>query len=256
MSGRYRMWIAVAVAAALVCAWGGMVAFGQGDAAAAASGKSGDISQTLTLKDIVSKGGALVYFLGLMSVVGLAFVIYFFVILRRQQIMPERLRVEVLEKISAGALDEARTACNYRPCAFAEIALAALEYQSANEKPDPMLLKEILEGEGSRQATAIQTQTQYLLDIGVIAPMVGLLGTVFGMVHAFGVVALDLAKAKPMVLAAGVAEALVNTAGGLIVGIPAMIFYAYFRGRSSKLVAELEAGSLELFTALVRNRNR
>ena len=55
-------------------------------------------------------------------------------------------------------------------------------------------------------------------------------------------------------LAAGVAEALVNTAGGLIVGIPARMFYAYFRGRSSKLVSELEAASLDLLTALVGKR--
>ena len=86
--------------------------------------------------------------------------------------------------------------------------------------------------------------------------MIGLLGTVFGMVHAFGVVALDLAKAKPMLLAAGVAEALINTAGGLIVGIPAMMFYAYFRGRSAHLVSHLESASSEIVRALLRRGPR
>jgi biopolymer transport protein ExbB len=100
----------------------------------------------------------------------------------------------------------------------------------------------------------IQSQIQYLLDVAVIAPMIGLLGTVFGMIKAFQVVALDLAKAKPMLLAAGVAEALITTAAGLIIGIPAMIFYAYFRGRASRLVSDLEWASGQLVTALLKRK--
>jgi biopolymer transport protein ExbB len=224
-------------------------------AAPAAAEKVNEVGQTLTLRDIVSKGGALVYVLGIMSVVGVALVIYFFVVLRRTQVVPAGLRDDVLDKIEAGQLSDARTACGYSPCAFSEITVAAIDYVDSVEQADPALLKDVIEGEGTRQATALQSQIQYLLDIGVIAPMVGLLGTVFGMVHAFGVVALDLAKAKPMILAAGVAEALVNTAGGLIVGIPAMMFYAYFRGRASKLVADLEVASMSVFTALVQRKN-
>jgi biopolymer transport protein ExbB len=224
-------------------------------AAPAAAEKVNEVGQTMTLRDIVSKGGLLVYVLGIMSVVGVALVIYFFVILRRTQVVPPALRDDVLDKIEAGQLSDARTACGYSPCAFSEIVVAAIDHVDSVEKVDATLLKDVIEGEGTRQATAIQSQIQYLLDIGVIAPMVGLLGTVFGMVHAFGVVALDLAKAKPMILAAGVAEALVNTAGGLIVGIPAMMFYAYFRGRTSKLVSDLEMASMSVFTALVQRKS-
>jgi biopolymer transport protein ExbB len=114
------------------------------------------------------------------------------------------------------------------------------------------MLKEMIEDEGSRQAIAVQGQSQYLMDVAVIAPMVGLLGTVFGMIKAFNVVSLDLAKAKPMLLAAGVAEALITTAAGLIIGIPAMAFYAYFRGRSTRLVSRLESVSTEVLTLLLR----
>ena len=57
-----------------------------------------------------------------------------------------------------------------------------------------------------------------------------------------------------MLLAAGVAEALITTAAGLIVGIPAMMFYAYFRGRSSKLVSDLEVASSQVMTAILRKR--
>jgi biopolymer transport protein ExbB len=99
---------------------------------------------------------------------------------------------------------------------------------------------------------AIQGQVQYLFDMAVLSPMVGLIGTVFGMIHAFHAVAMDLAKAKPMLLAAGVSEALVATAAGLLVGIPTMAFYAYFRGRSSNLISRLESASTDVLTTLLR----
>lgn len=215
-----------------------------------------DAESQVSWRWLVERGGGLMYVLAAMSILGLALVIYFFVVMRREQVVPTRLRRSVLAKIGAGDLDAARAACEETPCPFAEITGVALDFVKASGTLDPAMLKEVVEGEGGRQAAAMQTQTQYLLDVGVIAPMVGLLGTVFGMVHAFGVVALDIAKAKPMVLAAGVAEALVNTAGGLIVGIPAMMFYAYFRGRSSKLVSELEAASVVLLTSLVEKSRR
>lgn len=240
---------AIAMTAMAAALWSAVA-----EAAPAAIEKTAEAGQTLTLRDIVSTGGIPMYVLGLMSIVGMAFIIYFFVILRRAQVVPPALRDDVLDKLEAGQLSDARTACGYTPCAFSEITVAAIDYVDSTDKPDPVLLKDVIEGEGSRQATALQSQIQYLLDIGVIAPMVGLLGTVFGMVHAFGVVALDLAKAKPMILAAGVAEALVNTAGGLIVGIPAMMFYAYFRGRTSKLVSDLEVSSMNVFSALVQRK--
>jgi biopolymer transport protein ExbB len=122
-----------------------------------------------------------------------------------------------------------------------------------SNKPDPGLLREIVEGEGGRQATIIQNQTMYLLDIAVIAPMVGLLGTVMGMLTAFNTVALDLAKAKPMLLAQGVSQALITTVAGLLVAIPAMMAYAYFRGRTSRLISDLEKQSADLLTLIIKD---
>lgn len=236
---------------------GGLVAGAAGAALAqtVVPAAGGEVAvQHVTLGELFDKGGPLLYVLALMSVIGVAFTIYFFMFLRREQVVPVSLQRDVLSKIRQGLLADARTACNYRPCAFSEITVGALDFVEGGGKVEPALLKEVIESEGNRQATAIQTQTQYLLDIGVIAPMVGLLGTVFGMVKAFNVVAFDVAKAKPMLLAAGVAEAMINTAGGLIVGIPAMMFYAYFRGRSSKLISHLETSSVELLTALVKGK--
>jgi len=107
-----------------------------------------------------------------------------------------------------------------------------------------------MEAVGARQAEAIQGQTQWLLDISVIAPMLGLLGTVLGMLKAFGSVATDIASAKPVVLAAGVSQAIITTIFGLVVAIPAMVAYAFFRRRASRQIATLEAAAGLIATAL------
>ncbi|MFM8231794.1 MAG: MotA/TolQ/ExbB proton channel family protein, partial [Chthoniobacterales bacterium] len=83
-----------------------------------------------------------------------------------------------------------------------------------------------------------------------IAPMLGLFGTVLGMIKSFSVVASDIVASRPMMLAEGVSEALVTTAAGLVIGIPSMAAYAFFRGRVQALIAELEAASTQLVALL------
>ncbi len=208
----------------------------------------------MTMKQIIETGGVPMYILGAMSVVGLALTLYFLMILRENQVMPRKFVGEVRHLLTAGRFDDAFKACARNRSAVSEVAMTAIEYRRNTEEIDPGLLKDIIEGEGGRQATLIQNQIQYLQDIAVIAPMIGLLGTVLGMLTAFNAVALDIAKAKPMVLAAGVSQALITTAAGLIVGIPAMMAYAFFRGRSSKLISGLETASADLLTVLARKK--
>ncbi len=247
-SGR-RMVAVVLLAAVLGCA-GAAMAQTNGPAVTA----DARMVERVTVGELFDKGGVLMYPLAGLSVIGMAFVIYFFVVLRRDLVAPDALRGDVIGKVERGLTADARTACTYRPCPLSEIALVALDHAAASERLDAALLKDVIEGEGARQSAMLQGQIQYLLDVAVIAPMVGLLGTVFGMMRAFNVVAFDLAKAKPMLLAAGVAEALITTAAGLIIGIPAMIFYAYFRGRTSRLVSDLESASAQLMNAMIRNK--
>jgi biopolymer transport protein ExbB len=130
-----------------------------------------------------------------------------------------------------------------------------LDHMKSVNDANPMLLRDVVEAEGSRQSESIQGQTQFLMDIAVVAPMIGLLGTVFGMMIAFNAVSDQIAVVRPTALVAGVNKAMLTTAFGLVVGIPAMMFYAYFRRRSSKLVSLLEAASAELFNALLSRRS-
>jgi len=235
---------ALVLAAAGACAQGA-------EAGAAGSSMIGGMSW----KDLWIYGGSLMYVLLAMSVFVVALALYCMFVMRPGLAAPRNLLRVLVETIRTGSMDEARRVCEYRRCALSEVTLAALDYVRDVPAVDPMLLRDIVEGEGSRQAEAIQGHPQYLLDAAVVAPMVGLLGTVFGMIRAFSAVALDIAKAKPMVLAAGVSQALITTAFGLIVGIPAMAFYAYFRRKAARLVIRLEVASADILTVLLSKRS-
>jgi biopolymer transport protein ExbB len=231
-----------------------------GDVPEGAQPRSAGVSadQGISWKDVLDYPECrwLMYVLGALSFLTVAFVIYFFIVLRASQTAPRPLRRELQDKIRGGSIDEARKSCEYRKCPLSAVVLSALDYFQESPDADPVLLREVMQGEGGRQAEAIQGQTQYLHDIAVISPMIGLLGTVFGMLRAFSSVALHIAQAKPVALAGGVSQALITTAFGLIVGIPAMMFYAYFRRRASKLVSLLEAASADVLTSLLSRRQQ
>lgn len=210
--------------------------------------------RSMSAGEIIRTGGWIMYVLGAMSIGALALIIYFFMVLRQEQIIPKSFTLELSRLLADKEYDQARARCQQQPSPVAAVALAALDYAERTDETDPSLLKEIIEGEGSRQAAILQNQISYLLDIGVIAPMVGLLGTVLGMLTAFNAVALDIARAKPIFLAAGVSQALVTTATGLMVGIPAMIFYAYFRGHTGKMIGRLETVSADLLTQMMAKK--
>lgn len=214
------------------------------------------VAEGMTWAQIIEAGGILMYVLAAMSIAALAMVIYFALVLRREQILPASLFADLSLQLRKGDFATAEKTCQARPCALSAIALAAVRHKLRVGSTEISLLRETMEGEGGRQATLMQNQTQYLLDIAIIAPMIGLLGTVMGMLRAFNSVALDIARARPLELAGGVSQALITTIAGLIVAIPAMIAYAYFRGRSSRLITELEGAAADLAAEMQEHAQR
>ena len=214
-----------------------------------------DITSQLNLQQIMESGGVILYVLAAMSVVALALVLTFLFTLNRQKIAPSGFVQELQSLLYDGDLTSARNRCEEKATPVSAIALAALDYlERAGDDTDPEFLRQVVEGEGIRQVSRYQSQITFLMDIGVIAPMVGLLGTVMGMLKSFSGVALNLAQARPQVLADGVSQALVTTAAGLIVAIPAMMFYSLFRGRLSKLTASLELVAADIVTTLAHRK--
>ncbi|HEY5770561.1 MAG TPA: MotA/TolQ/ExbB proton channel family protein, partial [Terrimicrobium sp.] len=134
--------------------------------------------------------------------------------------------------------------------AIAKVVRRMMKFLTKNPKATMAEIREIAQTEGMRQSSALNQQVAYLADIGTIAPMVGLLGTVIGIVRSFGVIAIDASATRPTMLAQGIGEALIATAAGLLIGIPAMAAYAFFRGRVHALISELEAASTQLLALL------
>ena len=187
----------------------------------------------MTLAQAWNYGGPLMWVLAALSVVALAIVLYLLFAQRREALTPRTLMSDVFSKLQVGDHGEARRLCERRPCAFAALALAAL-----GQRVD---VSQAVETAGAHVAEQLQAAVDWLADIAAIAPLVGLLGTVLGMFQAFGGIANDIAaNAKPVVLAAGVSQAIITTVFGLVISIPCLACHAFLRRRTAKRIAGLE----------------
>jgi len=213
------------------------------------------LTSRLDLQQIMESGGVIFYILMAMSIVALALIFAFSISLSNRRMAPASFVREIEILLKNGDYEEALASCKRNTSPVSAVTQSALTYlERAGEDADSELLRQVVEGEGVRQVGRLQSQITYLMDIGVIAPMIGLLGTVMGMLKSFSGVALNMAQARPTVLADGVSQALVTTAGGLMVAIPAMIAYSLFRGRLAKLSANLELVAAEIVTTLVHRK--
>jgi biopolymer transport protein ExbB len=134
--------------------------------------------------------------------------------------------------------------------AIARVVQKVLDFTTKNPHAEFQQVREIAETEGSRVAASLNNRVTYLADIGMIAPLLGLLGTVLGIIRSFGALGADLGTARYVLLSKGISEALINTCGGLAIGIPAMMFYAFFRGKSQKMISELESATTHVLALL------
>ena len=214
------------------------------------TGEAAPPAEMLTFQQLMRMGGWLMYGLVALSVLGLALIVYYALVLRVRNIAPAAQALRLRELLKERRHRDARELCAQEPTAIAAVTAAGLDFLKENPSVKPGMLKEIMESEGSRQAGRMQNMIHYLLDLSAVAPMVGLLGTVIGMLKAFNSVAFELAKARPMELAGGVGQALITTIAGLIVAIPAMMAYSWFRGRIIKLTGQLEEASTDLLAIL------
>jgi biopolymer transport protein ExbB len=232
-----------------------VLAAGTGLAQEAAEAAAPVAEEGIGFVDAVGMGINAVYaVLGLFSVLAVALIIYFAAVVRRGAMVPEQLRSELIEKLQGGGIDEARQVCRHRPCPLSSVVMSAIDHVQRVPDGDALLLRDAVEAEGSRQSESIQGQVAYLMDIAVISPMVGLLGTVLGMLLAFDAVSTQVAIVRPAEMSAGLIQAMMTTAFGLVVGIPSMVFYAILRRRASKLISLLEGACADVFGAMVGRR--
>ncbi|GIW57035.1 MAG: hypothetical protein KatS3mg082_3439 [Nitrospiraceae bacterium] len=171
------------------------------------------------------------------SVISLGLVFEHLLTIRRGVLMPDELVDELDELIRKGKLDDAMEKCRESPCLFTNVVLAALERYRTSEFGFAEY-RAAAEEAGEEQTARLYRKTEALNVIGAISPMLGLTGTVLGMIKSFNTIAATGGTARPDQLAAGISEALITTLMGLFVAIPTMVCFSYFRNRIDSLVAE------------------
>ncbi|MCA9122932.1 MAG: MotA/TolQ/ExbB proton channel family protein [Planctomycetaceae bacterium] len=196
-------------------------------------------TKTRTVLDTVIDGGIVGLFIILLSVVSVGFIIEHFMTIRKSTLMPEVVAADLEELIAQGQVDQAIEYCNDPPnqSLFATVVLAGLERYKGSEFGFAEY-KAAVEEAGEDQTGSLYRKTEVLGLIGSIAPMLGLTGTVLGMIKAFNTIAATDGAAKPAELAGGIGQALVTTLMGLVVAIPTMVAFSYFRNKIDSIIAE------------------
>ncbi len=213
-------------------------------AASAASQTPVPAAKEMNFLEILVKGGIMMFPLGLMSVITVLLILIFLLTIRRNAIVSDPFMSTAESLIRKRDFHGLIAFSMRRNECMARITQKTLDFVTANPGASFENVREVAHAEGSHQAGMLTSRITYLADMGSIAPMVGLLGTVLGMIKAFIEISSgEVAGVRQMGLAQGVSEALIATAGGLAISIPALAFYSIFRGRVQKYISELEAAA-------------
>ena len=199
--------------------------------------------------DILTKGGAIGIVIHILSVATLAMVIEFAVNVRRDKICPPELVDELEALLEEEEYQEALELCEAEPNFLTNSLAAGLP--RLNEGYAKM--KEAMEAQAGIEAVKLQQKVGWMLFLSNVAPMLGLFGTVSGMIAAFNEIVRLGAKVTPKDLAGGISSALVTTFLGLLVAIPAVTAYQYFRNKATRISIHF-AEVLEEMTERFRNR--
>lgn len=211
--------------------------FAQDAGAAAAEVPSKSVFQ------IIKDSGSIGVVIVILSVVGLAMVIEDAIALKRDKLAPPELIDEIQALFDDGQFEEAMELCENQPTFFTRIAAAGI---SKIGHPFEVMQQSITEM-GDEEAIRLHQKIGWLALIANVAPMLGLLGTVQGMIISFNQIAASAGQANPADLAGGISIALLTTLFGLLVAIPLTAAFAYIRNRLVRSVIEVGAIVEDLF---------
>ncbi|NUN92237.1 MAG: MotA/TolQ/ExbB proton channel family protein [Verrucomicrobiae bacterium] len=219
--------------------------------AAGALPASAPVSAELSLWELLVAGGWVMIPLLVISVIAVALILYYLLALRASRVATPEFSRQAGDLIQKGDWGRLADAARREPQALARVIETTLTFAVENPDVGGAAIREVAQSEGNRQSAALTQMVVYLMDVGVLAPMLGLFGTVVGILRSFGSIASEATPMRTMLLAGGVSQALVATAAGLVVGILAMFFYSWFRGRVQGLISDLEAAATPLVGAMI-----
>ena len=195
--------------------------------------------------DFVVKGGVLMIPIALCSIVALAIFLERLWSLRRSKVIPRDFLIEIEDLIRREKIPEAVTRCRKDNSSMANIIVAGIRNFGKRRE----IVKESIEEIGRREAATLERYINVVGTIAAISPLLGLLGTVFGMIKAFNVISIQ-GVGNPSSLAGGISEALITTAAGLVVAIPTFVLYRYLANKADALIVEMEEHSIRMVDLL------
>jgi len=222
---------------------------------AAAEAEAAPAGGEKSLIDMFNAGGWAMYPLGLLSISGFGLIVYNFMAVKPGPILKTDVAIEIDKALQTADVETAKKLCEDNPAPMTNIIGAGLVRVDTNNF-DPEQVKEAVEEASAEELASPYILINYLSVVGSLSPMVGLLGTVSGMVKAFNVIEAEGAGSA-QALAGNISEALITTATGMIVGIPAMFFFFFFKNRYGKITSRVGrmVGDLQ-FTLATALKNR
>ncbi len=202
------------------------------------------------LFDIIKNGGIVIWPIVICSVVALVICVERFWTLRRSQITPRHLVAQVWTWIKNNQLDKKKLKSLKDSSPLGEILAAGI----VNHAYGRETMKEAIRDSGRQVIVRLERFLNTLGTIAVITPLLGLLGTVIGMIKVFTVITIQ-GVGDANALAGGISEALLTTAAGLTVAIPALIFHRYFERKVDELVVIMEEEALKMVEVLHGERD-
>ena len=194
---------------------------------------------TKSLLGVLRDGGPLMYPIGMCSFVLLVFVFERFISLRRERVIPSPFVKRFLEQLREGQIDreKALELCEENRSPVAQVFAAAVKkWGKAGVEVEQAILDS-----GERVTNQLRRHLRLFNGISQVSPLLGLLGTVLGMIASFNAISESNAMGQRELLAGGIAQALLTTAAGMFVAIPALIAYMYFVGRVDQLITEIDS---------------
>jgi biopolymer transport protein ExbB len=197
--------------------------------------------------EIVTAGGIVMAPIILCSILALAIILERFWTLREQRVVPAELTDKVWQWVENRSLSDKQIMALEQHSPLGRVLAAGL----ANRHRDRAVMIEAIEDAGRHVTHDLERYLNMLGTIAAISPLLGLLGTVTGMIRTFKAITVA-GVGNPAAMAGGIAEALLTTAAGLLVAIPALVAYRYLRGRVDAHVIQMEKESIKLVQAIDR----
>jgi biopolymer transport protein ExbB len=199
--------------------------------------------------ELFKAGGWIMWPLLICSIIAIAIIVERFILLQQNKVSPPELITQIWQWLRFNQVDKNRIRELQSNSPLGRILAAGL----ASKESSRDITRESIEDVGRHVTVQLERNLTALGTIAAISPLLGLLGTVVGMIKVFAAITTE-GVGNPEVLADGISQALLTTAAGLLVAIPTIIFYRFFRGKISTLVVDMEEQAIKLIDILHSGR--